>query len=96
MWVIVAYDVRTEEKEGQRRLRRVCQVCKNFGQRVQKSVFECQVNEIQYEQLKRGLLTTIKKEEDNLRIYRLTEPRERHVEEFGVSRTLFFEEPLVI
>ena len=96
MWVVVAYDVRTEEKEGQRRLRRVCQVCKNFGQRVQKSVFECQVNEIQYEQLKRGLVKTIKKEEDNLRIYRLNEPRERHVEEFGVSRTLLFEEPLVI
>lgn len=96
MWVIVAYDVRTEEKEGQRRLRKVCQVCKNFGQRVQKSVFECQVNDIQYEQLKRGLIKTIKKEEDNLRIYRLTEPRERHVEEFGVSRTRFFEEPLVI
>lgn len=96
MWVIVAYDVRTEEKEGQRRLRKVCQVCKNFGQRVQKSVFECQVNDVQYEQLKRGLIKTIKKEEDNLRIYRLTEPRDRHIEEFGVSRTLHFDEPLVI
>lgn len=96
MWVIVAYDVRTEEKEGQRRLRRVCQLCKNFGQRVQKSVFECQVTDIQYEQLKRGLVRTIKKDEDNLRIYHLTEPRERHVEEFGVAHTIDFEEPLII
>lgn len=96
MWVIVAYDVSTETKAGRKRLRRVAQVCKDYGQRVQLSVFECQVNEMNFEQLRRRLLKEIDESEDNLRLYRLTEPRELHVEEFGQTRTIFFEEPLIV
>jgi CRISPR-associated protein Cas2 len=96
MWIIVAYDVCTDTKPGRRRLRRVAQLCKNYGQRVQKSVFECQVNDMKFEELRRKLLKEIDKEEDNLRLYRLTEPRERHVETYGVSRTVFFDEPLIV
>ena len=96
MWIIVAYDVRTDEAKGRKRLRRVARVCKDFGQRVQKSVFECQVNEMKFEELRRKLLKEVKKEEDNLRLYRLTEPRDDHVETYGHSRTIFFDEPLVV
>jgi len=97
MWIVVAYDVNTETPKGRKRLRRVAQVCKNFGQRVQKSVFECQVNEIKFEELRRKLLKEIQKEEDNLRLYRLTEPRDDHVETYGQTRTVFFdEEPLIV
>ena len=97
MWIVVCYDVNTEERQGRKRLRRVAQVCKNFGQRVQKSVFECQVNEMQFEDFRRKLLREIKIEEDNLRFYRLTEPREKHVETYGLTRTIFFdEEPLIV
>ncbi len=95
MWIIVAYDVRTDEAKGRKRLRRVAQVCKDFGQRVQKSVFECQVDDMKYEELRRRLLREINDEEDNLRLYRLTEPREQHVETYGLSRTVFFDEPLI-
>lgn len=96
MWIIVTYDVCTETKPGRRRLRRVAQVCKDYGQRVQKSVFECQVNEMKFEQLRRRLLKEIDKEEDNLRLYRLTEPRNEHVETYGQSRTIFFDDPLIV
>ena len=97
MWIVVAYDVNTETPQGRKRLRRVAQVCKNFGQRVQKSVFECQVNEMKFEDLRRKLLKEISKEEDNLRLYRLTEPRDDHVETYGQTRTVFFdEEPLIV
>ena len=96
MWIIVAYDVSTDTKPGRRRLRRVAQVCKNYGQRVQKSVFECQVNEMKFEELRRKLLKEIKNDEDNLRLYRLTEPRDNHVETYGLSRTVFFDEPLIV
>ena len=96
MWIIVAYDVRTDEAKGRKRLRRVAQVCKDFGQRVQKSVFECQVDEMKYEELRRRLLREINDEEDNLRLYRLTEPREQHVETYGLSRTVFYDEPLIV
>lgn len=52
MLILVTYDVSTETRAGRRRLRRVAKVCEGTGQRVQKSVFECQVNEVQYENLK--------------------------------------------
>lgn len=96
MWIVVCYDVNTETKEGRRRLRRVAQVCKNFGQRVQKSVFECQVDEMKFEQLRRRLLKEINLELDNLRLYRLTEPREQRVEEYGSVRTVFFDEATLL
>jgi CRISPR-associated protein Cas2 len=96
MWIIVAYDVCTETKPGRRRLRRVAQVCKDYGQRVQKSVFECQVNEMMYEKLRRSLLREIDHDQDNLRFYRLIEPRDKHVETYGLSRTIFFDDPLIV
>lgn len=96
MWVVVCYDVNTETRDGRRRLRRVAQVCKNYGQRVQKSVFECQVDEMKFEQLRRQLLKEVKLTLDNLRIYRLTEPRDRHVETYGEIQTILFDEDTLI
>ncbi|TYP91904.1 CRISPR-associated protein Cas2 [Nitrosomonas communis] len=51
MLIIITYDVSTETREGRRRLRRVAKVCEGHGQRVQKSVFECRVNLMQFEEL---------------------------------------------
>ena len=64
MLIIVAYDVSTETAAGRKRLRRVAKVCLRFGQRVQKSVFECQVNQMQYEKLERDLLAEVDLQED--------------------------------
>ena len=64
MLVIVTYDVSTESPEGRRRLRRVAKVCERTGQRVQKSVFECQVDQMQFEALERDLLQEIDPDED--------------------------------
>lgn len=96
MLVIATYDVSTETREGRRRLRRVAKVCLRYGQRVQKSVFECQVSAMQYEELERKLLAEINLEEDNLRFYRLTEPHELRVKQYGVFRSLDFEGPLLV
>jgi CRISPR-associated protein Cas2 len=96
MLIVVTYDVSTETKAGCRRLRRVAQVCKNYGQRVQKSVFECQVNDVQFEELRRKLLREINKDEDNLRLYRLVGSRDNYIESYGQSTTIFFDEPLII
>ncbi|MBA2351382.1 MAG: CRISPR-associated endonuclease Cas2 [Burkholderiales bacterium] len=95
MLVIVAYDVSTETAAGRKRLRRVAKVCESIGQRVQKSVFECQVNQMQYEQMVRRLLAEIDEEEDNLRLYRLTEPVDCRVKEYGKFRAVDFQAPLV-
>jgi CRISPR-associated protein Cas2 len=96
MLILVSYDVRTESAAGRRRLRRVARVCVNHGQRVQKSVFECRVDQAQYEALERALLVEIDLNEDNLRFYRLTEPLAQHVKEFGVFRATDFEKDSLI
>jgi CRISPR-associated protein Cas2 len=95
MLIIVTYDVSTETRAGRRRLRRVAKVCEGMGQRVQKSVFECQVNQMQYEELERRLLGEIDEKEDNLRLYHLTEPADFRVKQFGNFRSVDFDGPLV-
>lgn len=96
MLVIVCYDVNTETREGRRRLRRVARVCEGTGQRVQKSVFECQIDLLKMEELERRLLAEIKPEEDNLRLYRLAESRGCEVREHGAFRATDFDGPLVV
>ena len=94
--ILVAYDVTTETASGRRRLRRIAKVCQGYGQRVQKSVFECSVDKTTYEILEKRLLDEIDVSEDNLRLYRLSEPLSDHVKEFGVFRSTDFEDPLVV
>ena len=48
MFVLVTYDVDTHNSDGARRLRHVARVCKDYGQRVQYSVFECLVDPAQW------------------------------------------------
>lgn len=96
MLVIVCYDVATDTRAGRRRLRRVARVCEGMGQRVQKSVFECKVNAMQFEDLERRLLAEIDTAEDCLRLYRLTEPVELHVREHGNFKAVDFDGPLVL
>lgn len=96
MLVIVCYDVSTETREGRRRLRRVAKACESTGQRVQKSVFECKLDAMLLEALERRLLDIIDLEHDCLRFYRLTEPFELHVKEFGNFKAVDFDGPLVV
>ncbi len=96
MLIIVTYDVSTETPEGRRRLRRVAKICERTGQRVQYSVFECKVDLMRYEQLERELLDIIDEKEDNLRLYRITEPVDLHVKEHGRFRAVDFENTLIV
>ena len=96
MEILVTYDVSTETREGRRRLRRVATICLGFGQRVQKSVFECQVTRAQMEELEDTLLRTINLNEDSLRIYRLAEPREQYLKIHGTKPEFDFREPLIV
>lgn len=96
MLMLVTYDVSTETRAGRRRLRRVAKVCQDYGQRVQKSVFECKVDKATYEMLEKQLLDEIDQNEDNLRLYRLNEPLEEHIKEFGQFRAVDFDGPLLV
>ncbi len=96
MEVLVTYDVSTETRAGQRRLRRVALVCLGYGQRVQKSVFECRVTEAQLEEMEDRLRQEINESQDRLRIYRLAGPRDRFVKVYGVPPPNDFREPLIV
>ena len=96
MVVVVAYDVKTESKEGRRRLRRVAQTCENYGQRVQKSVFECLVSGADWVQLRHRLLAEFSEKEDSLRFYFLDQTARDRVEHHGKGRPVDLTSPLIV
>ena len=83
MRVLVTYDVCTVTVEGQRRLRRVARACEDYGQRVQKSVFECQLGRTEWALLRQRLLGEANLNEDSLRVYFLDAGTQ--IEHYGVG-----------
>ena len=96
MFVLVSYDVAVSEPGGQRRLRRVAKTCKDFGQRVQFSVFECIVDPAQWVLLKERLIREIDPGSDSLRFYYLGSNWERRVEHIGAKPGIDQEGPLIV
>lgn len=95
MLMLVTYDVSTLTPAGRRRLRRVARACLDYGQRVQNSVFECEVEPAQWVALKARLTAEIEPAEDSLRFYRLGAEGRRRVEHVGTKPTLDLDGPLV-
>jgi CRISPR-associated protein Cas2 len=85
MMVLITYDVETSSLEGRRRLRQVARICTNFGQRVQKSVFECIVDPVQLQTLKYQIEEIIDKEKDSIRFYQLGNKWTCRVEHMGIN-----------
>jgi len=96
MLILITYDVATVEKAGQRRLRRVAQTCEDYGVRVQKSVFECQVGAKEWVCLRDRLLREINPNEDSLRFYHLDETARAKIEHHGTAKPLDVTEPLIL
>ncbi|MBI3849653.1 MAG: CRISPR-associated endonuclease Cas2 [Verrucomicrobia bacterium] len=96
MLILVTYDVSTVEAAGRRRLRRVAQACEDYGTRVQKSVFECQVGQKEWASLRDRLLREINAEEDSLRFYFLDEKAVQRTEHHGVDKPVDLTEPLIL
>ena len=96
MMVLVTYDVATDTKAGVRRLRRVARCCLNRGQRVQYSVFECEVDPALWVELKRDLERIIDPKTDSLRYYFLGSNWERRVEHVGAKPAVDLNGPLIV
>jgi CRISPR-associated protein Cas2 len=96
MMVVVSYDVSTIEPAGRKRLARVAKVCKNNGQRVQYSVFECSVDPARFALFRDRLIKEINPEEDSLRFYFLGANWKRRVEHIGIKKAYDPDEPLVV
>lgn len=71
MLILVTYDVNTETSAGRSRLRKVAKCCVRHGQRVQNSVFECVLDEVQFQAMQHELASLIDEEKDSLRFYNL-------------------------
>ena len=69
---IVCYDV-----ADPKRLRRVLKVCKDFGQHIQFSVFECDLTVSEKLQFQEKLAAEIKREEDQVLLIRLGPAEQR-------------------
>ena len=85
MLVLVTYDVATTDRSGPARLRAVSKACRNFGQRVQYSVFEIEVDPAQWTRLKARLESLIDPKTDSLRYYYLGSNWRRRVEHVGAK-----------
>lgn len=85
MLVLITYDVNTEDASGKKRLRQIAKQCVNYGQRVQNSVFECDLDAAQYRMLQHRLLELMDKEKDSLRFYNLGNHYQTKIEHFGVK-----------
>jgi CRISPR-associated protein Cas2 len=94
--VLVAYDVSTVEAAGRRRLSRVARACMDYGVRVQKSIFECQVGQKEWLQLRDRLLREFKASEDSLRFYFLDEAAVRRTEHHGIAKPVDLTDPLIL
>ncbi|MDO8541138.1 MAG: CRISPR-associated endonuclease Cas2 [Opitutaceae bacterium] len=87
MFLVVAYDVATsDERSGARRLRRVAKACTSYGVRVQKSVFEMQLGQKEWVELRARLLAEIDTSQDSLRVYFIDQSCKDRVEHYGVTR----------
>ncbi|MEA5059993.1 MAG: CRISPR-associated endonuclease Cas2 [Candidatus Pelethousia sp.] len=96
MLVLITYDVSTETASGRKRLRQVAKKCMAYGQRVQNSVFECNIDWSQYLQLQNELKAIINIEEDSLRCYNLGNKYLEKVIHFGVKPSIDFEGDLIV
>lgn len=96
MMVLVSYDVATSDGDGPGRLRRVARICKNYGQRVQYSVFECIVDPAQWALMRKKLEDQIDPSKDSLRYYFLGANWQKRVEHTGAKPTFDQEGPLIV
>lgn len=96
MMTLVSYDVSTVDAAGRKRLRKVVKECVNYGQRVQNSVFEVDVDYGTFLKLKDRLMKIIDEEQDSLRFYYLGNNWKRRVEHIGAKETYDPEGSLIL
>lgn len=96
MMLVVAYDVDTTTQAGEKRLRKVAQLCERYGSRVQNSVFEVLLMPAQLVELKSGLTKIIDVKSDSIRIYRIGSTYQNKIEVLGKSTRVEIGEPILI
>ena len=96
MLIVVTYDIEVNSDGGVSRLRRISKICENYGVRVQNSVFECVVDNLQFEMLKSDIEKVIDKNCDSIRYYNLGNSGRKKVTEVGCKFSIDVEDVLII
>ena len=96
MLVLLTYDVSTKTQAGKKRLNRVAKKCLSYGQRVQNSVFECNIDWSQYLKLQNELKSIINTDEDSLRFYNLGNNYTEKTLHIGIKPGIDFEGDLIV
>lgn len=96
MLVLISYDVMTDDNKGKRRLRHVAKTCLDYGQRVQYSVFECNIDPAQWVVLRQALIDEVDEDKDSLRFYFLGSNWKRRVEHVGAKKIYDLEQDTLI
>lgn len=96
MLYLIGYDVSTTSSEGKKRLNKLAKECSNYGQRVQNSLFECNLDSSKYLELRNKLLKIINEEEDSLRLYNLGKKYTTKVEHHGIKDTFNLEDTIIL
>jgi len=87
MLILITYDVNTETASGRKRLSKIAKICVDYGQRVQNSVFECDLDASQFLVFKRQLLNIMDDEADSIRFYNLGNKYSSKIEQYGSKRS---------
>jgi CRISPR-associated protein Cas2 len=96
LFVLITYDVNTETPAGKKRLRSVAKTCKDYGQRVQNSVFECIADSAQMVKIKNKLIEIINQDTDSLRFYFMGNEYKAKVEHYGAKPSVSVNDVLII
>lgn len=89
MFVVISYDI----PEDKRRTK-IHKILKSYGQWMQFSLFECELNDAQYAKLRSRLSKSISPNEDSIRFYFLCGCCQPKIERIGgekvLDTTIFF------
>lgn len=96
MLMLISYDVNTTDPAGPRRLRRIAKACQDHGQRVQFSVFECEVTPAAWVELRQRLIDAMDPRKDSIRFYHLGADGKRRIEHVGSRVPLDLDGPLLL
>ena len=96
MMVLITYDVNTETPAGRKRLRKISDLCQDYGQRVQNSVFECIIEPANLKMMQNRLENLINKETDSIRYYFLGNDWQNKVQHIGAKMSIRLDKSLIV
>ncbi len=91
MYLVISYDISDDERR-----RRVADLLKDYGRRVQYSVFECELEKKHIGRMTQEAVAVINQVEDSLIIYTLCAECVSKIETYGVSKKVDTGEGIVI